>query len=86
MKTMEARRQLNDLGFVLLPNVMDAGMQSRLRERVEELFASEGEAAGREFKTEPGARRLANLVNKGTTSLQSRTWCAAVFSGRQTPA
>src|SRR5215469_15605168 len=63
---LEACRRLDDLGYVLLPNIMEPGLQTRLRERVEELFASEGDAAGSEFKTEPGARRLANLVNKGT--------------------
>jgi len=63
--TNEARRQLDLLGYVLLPGVMDPGLLGRLRQRVEELFAAEGEAAGAEFKTEPGARRLANLVNKG---------------------
>ena len=65
MTDTEARRQLDDLGYVLLPGVMDAGLLGRLRERVEQLFVIEGEAAGREFKIEPGARRLANLVNKG---------------------
>jgi Phytanoyl-CoA dioxygenase (PhyH) len=29
------------------------------------LFSEEGEAAGSEFKQEPGCRRLANLVDKG---------------------
>jgi hypothetical protein len=65
MTPTEACRQLDDLGYVLLPNVMEPGLQSRLRDGVEQLFAAEGEAAGAEFKTEPGARRLANLVNKG---------------------
>jgi ectoine hydroxylase-related dioxygenase (phytanoyl-CoA dioxygenase family) len=36
-----------------------------IRNRVAELFAEEGDRAGSEFKTEPGAMRLANLVNKG---------------------
>lgn len=60
-----ARRQLDDLGYVLLPGLMEPALLGRLRRRVEDLFVSEGEAAGAEFKTEPGARRLANLVNKG---------------------
>ena len=34
-------------------------------ERIEELFALEGDSAGSEFRTEPGARRIANAVNKG---------------------
>lgn len=62
---MDARRQLDDLGYVLLPGVMNACLLGRLREQVEQLFVIEGESAGREFKIEPGARRLANLVNKG---------------------
>lgn len=65
MSDIDARRQLDELGYVLLPGVMNAGLLDGLRARVEQLFASEGEAAGREFKIEPGARRLANLVNKG---------------------
>ena len=65
MTNVEACRQLNDLGYALLPNLMDIGLLSTLRDRVEQLFASEGEAAGSEFKSETGARRLANLVNKG---------------------
>lgn len=66
MTPNEISRQLDDLGYVLLPGVMDARLLSRLRERVAELFALEGDAAGSEFKIEQGARRLANLVNKGT--------------------
>lgn len=65
MTHTEARRQLDELGYVLLPSAMQPGLQGRLRDSVEQLFASEGESAGAEFKTEPGARRLANLVNKG---------------------
>jgi hypothetical protein len=66
MTNTEACRRLDELGYVLLPNLMEPGLQQRLRNRVEEIFASEGDAAGSEFKTEPGARRLANLVNKGS--------------------
>ena len=65
MTNTEVSRQLDDLGYALLPNVMAPELLGRLRGRIEHLFASGGEAAGAEFKTEPGARRLANLVNKG---------------------
>jgi len=44
---------------------MSTELLERLRTRVEELFDEEGERAGSDFKQEPGARRLANLVNKG---------------------
>ena len=62
----EARkRQLDEEGYLVLPNLMDGEMLASLRARVEELFSQEGAAAGSEFKQEPNARRLANLVNKG---------------------
>jgi ectoine hydroxylase-related dioxygenase (phytanoyl-CoA dioxygenase family) len=59
------RRSLDDVGFVVLPDFMDAALLDQLRQRVAELFAAEGDRAGAEFKQEPGARRLANLVDKG---------------------
>lgn len=62
---MTPRQQLDELGYVVLGGFMDAGLLDRLRGRVEELFALEGDAAGAEFKQEPGCRRLANLVDKG---------------------
>jgi hypothetical protein len=60
-----AKQQLEDQGFLILPGLISAGEVARLNERIEELFALEGESAGREFKTEPGARRIANAVDKG---------------------
>jgi ectoine hydroxylase-related dioxygenase (phytanoyl-CoA dioxygenase family) len=59
------RRQLDEQGYLVLPGLMSTALLERLRTRVEELFAEEGERAGSEFNQEPGARRLANLVNKG---------------------
>jgi len=59
------KQQLDEAGYLKLPGFMDAAMLDALRARVEELFASEGDEAGAEFKQEPGTRRLANLVNKG---------------------
>lgn len=61
----DASRQLDELGYVLLPDAMEASLLTRLRESVEQRFSCEGDAAGKEFKIEAGARRLANLVNKG---------------------
>ncbi len=59
------RRQLDEQGYLVLPGLMPPGLLEALRRRIDELFAEEGDRAGSEFKTEPGARRLANLVNKG---------------------
>lgn len=61
----EHRRLLDERGFVTLEGFIAPGLRQRLQDRIEALFAAEGEAAGAEFKQEPGARRLANLVDKG---------------------
>lgn len=63
ISTAEAR-QLDEVGFIVLPDFFNAWV-GPLRNRVEELFAAEGENAGAEFKQEEGSRRLANLVDKG---------------------
>jgi ectoine hydroxylase-related dioxygenase (phytanoyl-CoA dioxygenase family) len=59
------KRQLDERGYLVLPGFMGGELLSGLRKRIEELFTEEGESAGSEFKQEPHARRLANLVNKG---------------------
>ena len=65
MPTESERRQLDEQGYLVLPGLMSREQLEALRQRVDELFAEEGDNAGGEFKQEPGARRLANLVNKG---------------------
>jgi hypothetical protein len=45
--------------------LLPGALLARLRRRVDELFAQEGDQAGAEFKQEPGCHRLANLVDKG---------------------
>ena len=52
-------------GFLILPNLLSTVHLKALQDRIEELFAAEGEEAGAEFKKEAGARRLANCVDKG---------------------
>jgi Phytanoyl-CoA dioxygenase (PhyH) len=60
-----ALRQLDEAGWTLAPTAMDANFLEELRAAVERLWEIEGENAGSEFRKEPGARRLANLVDKG---------------------
>jgi Phytanoyl-CoA dioxygenase (PhyH) len=64
---MDARKlqQLDSDGFFILAGLVNPDFLEALRSRVEDLFISEGANAGGEFKQEPGARRLANLVDKG---------------------
>jgi len=59
------RRSLDEDGYLALPGLMPAEFLTALRRRIDELFEEEGESSGSEFKQEPGASRLANLVNKG---------------------
>jgi ectoine hydroxylase-related dioxygenase (phytanoyl-CoA dioxygenase family) len=59
------QRQLDEEGYVVLPGLLSSDMLAALRDRIEQLFQLEGENAGSEFRTEPYARRLANLVDKG---------------------
>jgi Phytanoyl-CoA dioxygenase (PhyH) len=65
MLTEAERRQLDEQGYLALPGLMGPDLLEKLRRRIDELLDEEGPRAGWEFKTEPGARRLANLVNKG---------------------
>jgi ectoine hydroxylase-related dioxygenase (phytanoyl-CoA dioxygenase family) len=60
-----SQQQLRDRGYLIFPALLSAAEVARFNERVEELFAVEGDGAGGEFKTEPGARRIANAVDKG---------------------
>ena len=59
------RRELDERGFVRLDGLMAPERRQRLQGAIQALFDAEGEDAGGEFKQEPGARRLANLVDKG---------------------
>ncbi len=63
--TAAEREDLDRQGYVVLQNFLYEQTLDRVRERVEELYALEGENAGSEFRKEPGSRRLANLVDKG---------------------
>lgn len=59
------KQRLDEDGYLILEDFIDAGLLTRLRDCIEELFRAEGVSAGQEFKLEPGCRRLANLVDKG---------------------
>ena len=61
----DRRRLLDQQGWVKLEGFIAPARGARLADRIEALFAAEGESAGAEFRQEPGARRLANLVDKG---------------------
>lgn len=63
--TGQQRQRLDEQGYVVLENCLDDAFLDGLRRRILELFEEEGDSAGREFRTEQNAHRLANLVDKG---------------------
>jgi hypothetical protein len=65
------RRLLDGQGWVRLPAFIPPALRERLAARLTALFAREGERAGAEWKQEKGARRLANLADKGDVFLEA---------------
>jgi hypothetical protein len=63
------RRELDELGFTRLAGFIEPSRREQLARRLEQLFEAEGERAGSEFRQEEGARRLANLADKGALFL-----------------
>lgn len=63
--TEDQQRQLDERGYVVLESLIDRDFLAALRSRILAVFDEEGERAGREFRTEEHAHRLANLVDKG---------------------
>ena len=57
--------ELDNEGFTILRAFLSPAEVGAFRQRIAELFDEEGDAAGSDFKIEPEAKRLANLVNKG---------------------
>jgi phytanoyl-CoA dioxygenase PhyH len=64
MLSADQKDQLTRLGYLRVEGAVSPALRARVVDRLEALYASEGERAGSEFKQEPGARRLANLVDK----------------------
>ena len=52
--------QLDRCGYLVLENFFPDSLRHALIDRVEGLYASEGEAAGSEFRGEPGTRMPAS--------------------------
>ena len=71
MLSHKQRRQLDDQGFLLLPGFTSPTQVDHMARRIEQLFKQEGHLAGSEFKLEPHARRLSNLINKGQIFLDA---------------
>jgi hypothetical protein len=62
--------RLDEEGYVRLEGFITPQRRRRLVDQIDALFAAEGEGAGAEFRQEPGARRLANLADKGEVFIE----------------
>ncbi|MBV7329806.1 phytanoyl-CoA dioxygenase family protein [Chloroflexi bacterium TSY] len=60
------RDELDEQGFTIFHDVIDPQWLAELQETFERLTEEEGERAGIEVSINPGIRRLADLVNKGS--------------------
>ena len=63
--TAAQKQQLTEQGYVVLKNILTADHVTSINQQLETLWQLEGERAGIEVIQEAGARRLANLINKG---------------------
>jgi ectoine hydroxylase-related dioxygenase (phytanoyl-CoA dioxygenase family) len=61
----QQRKQLDEQGYLIFKNLLSPEKIDMILNRLEELWATEGDHAGEENYIEAGVRRLANLANKG---------------------
>ncbi len=60
------KRQLDEVGFIIVENVISKAQARQMAEEFERLHAAEKDNGGKEVHVEPGARRLSNVFNKST--------------------
>ncbi|MEM7124732.1 MAG: phytanoyl-CoA dioxygenase family protein [Chloroflexota bacterium] len=63
--TQQHRDELDEQGFTIFYDVIDAKWLQQLRQRFEHLIEEEEDQAGLEVGPYPGVRRLSDLANKG---------------------
>ncbi|MEM7132360.1 MAG: phytanoyl-CoA dioxygenase family protein [Chloroflexota bacterium] len=64
--TQHHKDELDEFGYTVFPNVIEPTWLELLRATFERLTTEEGDQAGIEVSRDPGIRRLADLVNKGS--------------------
>ena len=62
--TDEKKSTVDEAGYLALPGILSATEVAALGNRLDELYAAEGEEAGKEVHQEEGTWRLSNLVDK----------------------
>lgn len=63
--TQQEKQQLDAEGYLVLRDFISPERLAALRQKVEVIYAQQGDDAGSEYRQEPQTRRLANLVNCG---------------------
>jgi ectoine hydroxylase-related dioxygenase (phytanoyl-CoA dioxygenase family) len=85
--TEDQKRDLDETGFVVIPDLIDPLWIRKMQIRFDEIVEEEGDSAAKEHYKEAGAPWLANLVNKGT--VWEKVWshplllaaCRYIFDG-----
>lgn len=77
--TAAQKKQLDDLGFVIVENVLTADDCARMRDAFERIHAAENDQGGHEVHVEPGARRLSNIFNK-TDAFDKCLWIPEILA------
>ncbi|MCB1486045.1 MAG: phytanoyl-CoA dioxygenase family protein [Bauldia sp.] len=62
--TTEQKHQLDDLGYIIVEDVITEAQARAMAEEFERLHAAERDTGGKEVHIEPGSRRLSNIFNK----------------------
>ena len=61
----QEKQQLDTAGYLIWRNFISTERLAALQQKVEAVYAEQGDSAGTEYRQEPQTRRLANLVNCG---------------------
>jgi ectoine hydroxylase-related dioxygenase (phytanoyl-CoA dioxygenase family) len=64
--TPAQKRELDEVGFIIVEDVITRAQARQMAEEFERLHALESRSGGQEVHVEPGARRLSNIFNKST--------------------
>jgi ectoine hydroxylase-related dioxygenase (phytanoyl-CoA dioxygenase family) len=77
--TEAQKKQLDDLGFFIVENVLTPKECGRMRDAFERIHAAENDQGGHEVHVEPGARRLSNIFNK-TDAFDKCLWIPEILA------
>lgn len=77
--TEAQKQQFDELGFIIVENVLTPDDCARMRDAFERIHAAEQGQGGHEVHVEPGARRLSNIFNK-TDAFDKCLWIPEILA------